>query len=67
VSQTDTPFHPHSQAEEAMIYGLLLPEPLPSGPYRLIVGLYDPSQPTAPRIGTTLGREFVELGVLPQW
>jgi hypothetical protein len=32
------------------LYAILLPDPLPSGTYRLIAGLYDPAQPGAPRV-----------------
>ena len=54
-----------SRTGEAAAYGILLPEDMSVGPYRMIVGLYDPSLPGAPRIGTRAGTEFVELGLLP--
>lgn len=62
VGQVDTPFQ--SGAGEATVYGILLPENPPAGPYRLIAGLYDPSLTGAPRIQTMTGAEFVELGNL---
>ncbi len=42
-------------------YGLMLPEELSEGPYRLITGLYDPAQQDAPRIQPVDGAEFVLL------
>jgi hypothetical protein len=62
IGQVDMPFPVGT--EGAVAYGILLPENTFSGPYRLIVGLYDQSLPSAPRIGTTTGAQSVELGVL---
>lgn len=42
-------------------YGILLPDALAPGSYRLIAGLYDPGQDGAPRIVTQSGSDFVEL------
>ncbi len=43
------------------IYGILLPEKLASGPYRLIAGLYDPALPGAPRLLTATGTDFITV------
>ncbi|MFZ1755482.1 MAG: glycosyltransferase family 39 protein [Caldilineaceae bacterium] len=64
VGQADAPFQPNRGASESAAYGILLPDSAAIGPYRLIAGLYDPSLPAAPRIGTTDGGDFVELGDL---
>lgn len=64
VGQVDVPFVAERGAGDAAAYGILLPGTLPVGPYRAIAGLYDPALPGAPRIETTAGAEFVELGVL---
>jgi len=62
VAQADVPFRAAGQAEEVGVYGILLPNALPTGPLRLIAGLYDPSQPGAPRLPTADGADAVELG-----
>ena len=64
VGQSDVPFPSDGGPAESAAYGILLPDIPSVGPYRLIGGLYDPSLPGAPRIGTTDGADFVELGVL---
>jgi len=63
VGQVDSPW-PATEGQHPAAYGILLPDELPAAPYRLIAGLYDPSQPGAPRIRTTDGAEFVDLGQL---
>ena len=45
-------------------YGLLLPETLTPGVYRLVAGIYDPDQAGAPRILTTGGTDVVPLAEL---
>jgi hypothetical protein len=45
-------------------YHLALPRFLAPGPYRLIVALYDPARPAAPRLLTTTGADHVELATL---
>lgn len=62
IGQADMPFE--LGAREAATYGILLPENMSAGPYRLIAGLYDPSLPGALRIQTRTGTESLELGVL---
>jgi len=64
VAQTD-PFFTHSDLEAGLTsYGIFLPEELPPGTYRLIVGVYDPGQPGAPRESTLAGADHVELSML---
>jgi hypothetical protein len=60
VTQDDRPWA-GNEAGAPRLYGLGLPDPLPSGAYRLIVGLYDPAQEGAPRILTQEGADHVEL------
>lgn len=43
-------------------HGLVLPDFLPPGDYRLIVGLYDPA--SGKRLPASTGGDFVELGML---
>jgi hypothetical protein len=64
VGQVDVPLQAGLGTAQPAAYGILLPDIAPVGPYRLIAGLYDPSAPGAPRIGTADGSGFVELGVL---
>jgi hypothetical protein len=45
-------------------YGILLPDALPPGEYRLIAAVYDPAQAGAPRLPVAGGGDSVELG---QW
>ncbi|MBX2996998.1 MAG: glycosyltransferase family 39 protein [Caldilineaceae bacterium] len=46
-------------------YGILLPETLPTGPMRLIAGIYDPSQAGALRLITADGADAVEVAAWP--
>ena len=62
VAQDDRPLA--IQTPLAM-YGILLPESLPAGAYRLITGLYDPGQAGAPRVATVDGADFVKLSAIP--
>jgi len=45
-------------------YGILIPEEVRVGTYRLLTGLYDPAQDGAPRVLTEDGEKFIELGEL---
>jgi len=64
AAQTDQPFGPDELAAALTRYALPLPDALTADPYRLIVALYDPAQPGAPRLLTTSGADHVELAVL---
>ncbi len=62
VAQDDRAFSfPLSAIEHQTVYGILLPQALPPGSYRLIAGLYDPALPGAPRLLTTTEADFIEL------
>jgi hypothetical protein len=63
LAQTDQPLAPRSAPISS--YGILLPETLPPGPLRLIAGIYDPSQPGAPRLITADGADAVEVASWP--
>ncbi len=66
VAQDDRLFNdPAGATEQASVYGILLPENLAAEPHRLVVGLYDPTLPTSPRVLTTSGADSVELLILP--
>ena len=43
-------------------YGILLPQELSPGEYRLIAALYDPEWPDSARVLTTNGADHVDLG-----
>lgn len=64
VAQTDRPLAGSGMPGSIASYGILLAADLPDGPYRLIAGLYDPTQDDAPRLLTEVGADFVELGVI---
>ena len=64
AAQQDLPLvagPPVASGERVHTYGLLLPEELAPGAYRLIAGLYDSAAEGAPRIQTTTGEDAVEL------
>ena len=60
VTQDDRPLA-GNEAGAPRLYGLDLPDPLPPGAYRLIVGLYDPDREGVPRLLTQDGADHVEL------
>ncbi len=68
-AQQDRPFAPldsyaktgTNAAEVVTSYGILIPENVSPGAYRLIAGLYDPAQASAARVQTTDGQDFVSL------
>jgi hypothetical protein len=64
VTQTDLPFDEQALLADVTRYDIVIPHSLSSGAYRLIVALYDPAQPGAPRVLTTAGADHVELGTL---
>lgn len=64
VAQDDRPLTRAELAatvDSLAIYAILLPADLSPGTYRLIVGLYDPARPGAPRILTVDGSDFVVI------
>ena len=64
VAQDDRPLTlttANTSGTGAASYGILLPQELAGGPYRLIAGLYDPGQEGAPRVSTTDGADHVEI------
>jgi hypothetical protein len=65
VAQTDQPLAAARLAAPVTGYRISLPRSLPSGVYRLIVALYDPSKPGAPRWRTASGADHAELAILP--
>ena len=65
VAQTDQPFGAAELAAPLTRHRLALPRFLDPGSYRLIVAIYDPAQPGAPRLLTTAGADHVELASLP--
>lgn len=65
VAQTDQPFGAAELTAPLTRHRLTLPRFLDPGPYRLIVALYDPARPGAPRLLTTAGADHVELASRP--
>jgi hypothetical protein len=64
VAQDDRPLvfsGPRAAGSGLAAYGLVLPQELDEGPYRLIAGIYDPAQPGAPRAETAEGADHVVL------
>ncbi len=64
VAQQDQPLTlstPPKTAPTTAVYGILLPETLATGPYHLIVGLYDQAITGAPRLLTDAGTDFIVL------
>jgi 4-amino-4-deoxy-L-arabinose transferase-like glycosyltransferase len=62
VAQDDRPLvlsAPRAAGSGLAVYGLMLPEELDHGPYRLITGLYDPTQSNAPRVLTADGADHI--------
>jgi mannosyltransferase len=64
VAQTDRPFGATELQMPTTSYGILLPNVLSPGEYRLLVGLYDPGREGAPRWLTVSGADSVELGIV---
>lgn len=67
VAQTDRPLGvPASPAEsgQPVAYGIALPEELAPGSYHLILAIYNPAEPGAPRWLTAGGRDHIDLGLL---
>lgn len=65
VAQTDQPFRIPAIATQPASYGILLPEQgLTPGEHRVILALYNPEQPGAPRLRTTDGADFVPLATV---
>ncbi len=61
VAQTDRPLAIPATDDRVSSYGILLPGDLAAAAYRLVFGLYDPTQNGAPRILTRDGREAIVL------
>ena len=65
LAQVDRPLNFEAGPCSGPIHGLRLPSELPPGPFRLLLGLYDPTRPGAPRIPLSSGEDHVELWRLP--
>ncbi|MFN8445524.1 MAG: hypothetical protein U0175_32335, partial [Caldilineaceae bacterium] len=61
VAQEDRPLLLPSDPELPCSYGILLPEKLAAGEYRLLLVLYDPEKADAQRITTVDGADTVQL------
>jgi len=62
VAQTDRPFTAADLTAGMTRDTLVIPRYLVPGRYRLILALYDPARPGAPRLLTAAGADAVELG-----
>ena len=65
VAQIDRPLVIASgDTGEVSTYAILLPEMLPAGEYRVVVVVYDPDQPGAPRRRTIVGEDAPQLATI---
>jgi len=64
AAQVDRPLDAGGNATSVASYGLIMPNGLSSGDYRIIAVLYDPAQPGAPRRVTVEGSDAVNLGTV---
>ena len=64
IAQVDRPIGPGELAGAPASYGIVLPQDASPGPHRLIVAVYDPTRPGAPRLPTESGADHRELGTL---
>ena len=62
VAQNDLPLGASEIGAPVTSYGILVPQQLSHGRYRLIVALYDPERPDSARLLTTDGTDHVDLG-----
>lgn len=62
IAQVDRPLTPAELTGEVASYGLPIPLATRPGSYHLIVAVYDPSRPGAPRRPTAAGADHVALG-----
>jgi len=60
-AQLDLPLTTSDCAHPVCTFGIRLPDGLPSGPYVVRVGLYDPGLPNAPRLTTNAGKDSVDI------
>ena len=64
VAQRDEPFTAATVGVAPGTYGILLPEGVPAGTYRVIAALYRPEQGGPGRLLTTNGSDFVSLATI---
>jgi hypothetical protein len=64
VAQTDQALEAAQIGAAVTTYGILLPQELAPGTYRLIVAVYDPAIAGAPRLRVDDGGDFVDLGTV---
>jgi hypothetical protein len=62
AAQVDLPFGASDVKAPVRSYGILLPQELSPGKYRLIAALYDPARADSARVLTANGADHVELG-----
>jgi hypothetical protein len=64
AAQVDQELSAAATGVQATSYGILVPESLPGGEYRLIVIVYNPALAGAPRLLTVQGADHTVLGLL---
>ena len=64
VAQRDEPFTAAAVGAAPGTYGILVPEGVPAGTYRVIAALYRPEQGGPSRLLTTDGSDFVSLATI---
>jgi hypothetical protein len=63
-SQLDVPFTTQDAQAAMKTYSVPIADTLPAGVYRVRVGIYDPTQPGAPRLKTSDQSDGVDIGTL---
>ncbi|MEJ5198443.1 MAG: hypothetical protein WHX53_05935 [Anaerolineae bacterium] len=66
VAQSDRPFTAADLSGQVTHDLLIVPRYLAPGAYRLILALYDPARPGAPRLPTADGADHIELAMFGQ-
>ena len=63
-SQLDVPFTARDAQATMKTYSVPIADTLPAGVYRVRVGIYDPTQPGAPRLKTSDQSDGIDIGTL---
>jgi hypothetical protein len=64
IAQVDRLIGPAELAGAPASYGIVVPQDAAPGPHRLIVAVYDPTKPGAPRLLTESGADHLELATV---
>jgi hypothetical protein len=64
IAQADRAIDSAELAGATASYGIVVPQDAAPGPHRLIVAVYDPTKPGAPRLPTESGADHLELATV---